>query len=110
MSVFPRQYRATPEEIAAILIKVIPERVSPAASAAEMQRFVTAGYEKARETWRKEAGGTAALRGLYLDTSYPNDLVAPWEDAKALNEELGVYMRKLEAFYADKDAVGLVAY
>jgi hypothetical protein len=103
LGVFPKQYRSRPDEAAALLLKVLPERVRSTKDADEMQRQIAAGYARAREAWRQERGMVAALRGLYTDESYPRDLIAAWEDAEALNAELSVYMEELEEFYEDKE-------
>jgi hypothetical protein len=39
--------------------------------------------------------------GLFLDEVYPKDLIAPCEDAEALNAELRVYMKEAEARFID---------
>jgi len=96
-------------EAAALLLKVLPDRVRPTEDENEMQRQIAAAYERAREAWRAERGMVAALRGLYTDESYPRDLIAAWEDAAALNRELRVYMRELEKSLEGVEVLPLVA-
>jgi hypothetical protein len=109
MSVFPKQYRATPEEAAALLHRVLPEAQLPASTEDETKKLVQKSYEEAREAWRQERGQVAALRGLYTDEAYPKDLLGAWENAAALNDELRVYMKELEARLAGVEVLPLVA-
>jgi hypothetical protein len=109
IGVFPRQHRAKPEEAAALIHRVLSEKQLPASTEDETKKLVQKSYEQAREAWRQERGMVAALRGLYTDERYPKDLVAPWEDAAALNAEFRAYMREQEKRLEGVEVLPLVA-
>jgi hypothetical protein len=80
VAAFPRQYRQTPERVRELLDRILPANVRNAEQI-EAEKV----YRAMRREW-DELPAWSELRGLYVKP-YPAYMVAPFEDAAAVQRE-----------------------
>lgn len=110
LNAFPRYYRSTPQEAAALLLKVLPERLDN--DEVEQERGLCkraeAAYVELRRAWDSERFA-GELRGSYQDESYPAWAIAPWESAVDLNAARAKWVAGLRANVGDGQVTGVFA-